>query len=145
MSYLLLVLSTKNFFSYFIPRSQFYFSLSCILEGKKNTFRSNISWSLTWDLSAGFGILLQASSTFAINFYLSAWGFSFFYTKSRTTNIICFGFSDPNSFRLSYNITSNIYNWAPLNVPICWIQMLIKSVWEIAKANNEFRRSTFWI
>jgi hypothetical protein len=140
-----LVLSAKNFFKSSIPRSQFCFYLYCSFDGKKNIFNSKTSANLTWALSAGLGILLQASSTLAMSFSLSASGFSFFSTKSRTTKTICFGLSDPKSFRFSSRITSNIYSWAPLKVPICWIQILIRRVCEMAKAKREFLLSIFYI
>lgn len=139
------VLSTKNFLRSAMPRSQFSFSRSCSLEGRKKTFSSNTSDSLTCDLSAGLGILLQASSTLAINFSLSASGFSFFSTKSLTTKRICLGLSEPKSLRLSSRMTSSISSCAPLKVPICWIQMLMSSVCEMANANSEFLRYIFCI
>lgn len=105
MSCLLLVLSMRNCLRLLMLLSQFSFSRYCNLEGRKNTCSSNTSAKFTCDLSAGLGILLQASFTLAMSFSFSACGFSFFYTKSRTTNTICLGFSDPNSFRFSSRMT----------------------------------------
>lgn len=139
------MLSTRNFFNSPIPRSQFSFYLYCSLEGKKKTLSSKTSANRTCALSAGLGILLQASSTLAMSFSLRAYGFSFFSTKSRTTKIICFGLSDPKSLRLSSRMTSSISSWAPLKVPICWIQILIRRVCEMAKAKREFLLSIFYV
>jgi len=140
-----LVLSTRKDFSWAIPRSQFYFYLYWSLEGRKNTFNSKTSSKRTCDLSAGLGIFYQASLTFAISFSFSATGFYFFSIKSLTTKTICFGLSDPKSFRLSSRITSRISNCDPLKVPICWIHMLISKVCEMEKAKREFLRSIFFI
>lgn len=41
-------------------------------------------------------------------------------------------------------MTSNISSWAPLKVPICWIQILIRRVCEMAKAKSEFLLSIFY-
>ncbi len=91
-SYLFFVLLTKNYFNEPILLSQFAFSLYWSLEGRKKTVSWNTSSSCTWVLSAGLGILSQASLTFATNFSFRASGFYFFSTKSRTTNTICLGF-----------------------------------------------------
>lgn len=135
---LLLVLSMRNFFRDAMPFCQFYFSLYCSLEGRKNTVSWKTSSSLTWALSAGLGIFVQASLTLSINFSLRASGFYLFSTKSLTTNTICLGLYVPKSFKLSSRITSRIYSCAPLKVPICCIHILMRRVWEIAKANSEF-------
>ena len=119
ISYSFLVLATRNVLRAFIFQFQLSFYLSCSLEGKKNTVSSKTSLSFTWDLFAGLGILFQASSTLATNFCFKASGFSFFSTKSLTTKTICFGLSEPNSFKLSYKMIYKISNWAPLKVPIC--------------------------
>ena len=105
MSSWFLVLSTKYCFRLAIPRSQFCFYLSCNLEGKKKTLRLKTSSNLICDLSAVLGIFSHASLTFAFSLSSNAKGFSFLSTKSRTTKIICFGFSEPNNFRLSSRIT----------------------------------------
>lgn len=127
-NYLLVVLCTKNFLRAATPFCQFSFSLSWSLEGRKNTVSWNTSSSFTCDLSAGFGIFSQASLTLSMSFALRASGFYFFSTKSLTTKTICLGFSLPNSLRLSSRIISNISSCAPLKVPICWIQILMRRV-----------------
>ena len=137
-SSLFLVLSARNLFRVPMLLCQFSFYLSCSFEGRKKTFSSKTSSSLTLALSAGLGISSQAFFTLNISFSLQAYGFSLFSTKSRTTKTICLGFSLPKSFRLSSRMTSSIYSCAPFHVPTWWVHILISRVWEMAKAKREF-------
>ena len=111
---------------------------SSSFEGRKNA--SSLKRSTSWICSfpGGFLMLSQAYWTLENIFYLSPSTFSLPLQKSRTTKMIFFGSSVPNSRRLSSRMISRMATWDPLYNPICWIHRLMRRVWDIARANREF-------
>lgn len=80
----------------------------------------------------------QVYWTFENNFAFNASTFSWFLSKSLTTNMIFLGYSEPNNRKFSSRIISSIESCDPRYNPICWIHRFIKRVWETARAKSEF-------
>lgn len=114
------------------------YSGSSIFDGKKYASSLNKSYNWICYFPGGFFMAFQVYWTFENNFAFNASTFSWFLSKSLTTNMIFLGYSEPNNRKFSSRIISSIESCDPRYNPICWIHRFIKRVWETARAKSEF-------